>query len=219
MSAHLITEKRAILAIAIDNAPFDGWGDKALARAARQAGYDDIMAARAFPEGSRDLLDFYLSEADRLMIEGCAELDLAGMKIRERITAIIRLRLDQAGPHREAVRRALAKIALPGHAPLAIRRLGRTMDAIWRLAGDNATDFNWYTKRGLLSAVYLSTLLFWLNDESEDFQESWAFLDRRIGGVMKIQQRKFKRDGRRRKLPSPWELLGRCRHRAAEPSR
>jgi ubiquinone biosynthesis protein COQ9 len=212
MSDHLLIERRAILHAAIDNAPFDGWGDAALLRAATDAGYDKIMAARTFPEGSRDLLDFFLVETDREMIAGCAALDLEAMKIRERITAIIRLRLEQASDRREAVRRALSRLALPGHGPIVRRHLGQTMDAIWRLAGDNATDFNWYTKRGLLAGVYTTTLLHWLNDDSAGFEKTWAFLDRRIGDVMGIQKSKFKLQKRLEKLPNPWAALGRLRH-------
>jgi ubiquinone biosynthesis protein COQ9 len=216
MSDHLLLEKRAILHAAIENAPFDGWGQQALKRAARDAGYEEIMAARAFPEGSRDLLSFFLDETDREMIEGCEKLDLAALKIRERIAAIIRLRLEQAIGRREAVRRAISRLALPGHGPLVARHTAQTMDAIWQLAGDTSTDFNWYTKRGLLAGVYTSTLLHWLNDDSEACDNTWAFLDRRIAEVMKIQKAKFKIQKRLAKLPTPWNTLGRLRHPKAQ---
>ena len=64
----------------------------------------------------------------------------------------------------------------------------RSVDLMWRAAGDTATDFNFYTKRGLLAGVYGSTILFWLDDGSEGYAESWAFLDRRIADVMNIQR-------------------------------
>ena len=211
--AYLEQEKRAILARALANAAFDGWNDRALVGAAVDAGYDRSMALRAFPGGARDLLDFYLSEADRDLVRACRGLALPSLKIRQRIARIIRCRLELSADHREAVRRAFAYLLLPGHMPLAVGRLARTMDVMWRLAGDDATDFNWYTKRALLSGVYLSTLLYWLNDESEEFAETWDFLERRIGDVMGIQKGRARFDKLAAKIPSPWPLLGRLRHR------
>ncbi len=60
------------------------------------------------------------------------------------------------------------------------------MDDIWFAAGDRSTDWNFYSKRGLLAGVFSSTLLVWLNDDSEGLAETRAFLDRRIGNVMQI---------------------------------
>ena len=61
-------------------------------------------------------------------------------------------------------------------------------------------DFNFYTKRALLSGVYSATVLYWLNDNSEDFEKTWQFLDRRIDDVMQIE--KFKAQMRENKLVS-----------------
>ncbi len=210
---YLAAERRAILDRVLANAAFDGWTAAALRTAVTQAGYDDVMAARAFPGGVRDLLDFYLDEADREMAAACEEIDLGALRIRERIAKIVETRLRQAAPHREAVRRALAVLVLPGRGPLAVRHLARTVDVMWRrLAGDNATDFNWYTKRALLAGVYLPTLLYWLDDRSDDYTETWAFLDRRISGIMKIQIYRGKIEKRLGKLPTPWRLLARLRY-------
>ncbi len=213
LESHLEKEKQAILARALANAAFDGWNDRALYRAAGEAGYERSMVLRAFPGGARDLLDFYLLEADKDLIRACRDLDLPSLKIRQRIAAIVRCRLELSLDDREAVRRAFALLLLPGYLPLGIGHLARTMDVMWRLAGDNATDFNWYTKRALLSGVYLSTLLYWLNDESEEFAETWEFLERRIADVMKIQKGRGRFDKIAAKWPSPWPLLGRLRHR------
>jgi ubiquinone biosynthesis protein COQ9 len=92
------------------------------------------------------------------------------------------------GSHREAVRRALGLLALPHNAPVAATTLWRTVDAIWYAAGDTATDFNYYTKRGLLAGVYSATVLYWLEDRSEGLADTWTFLDRRIGDVMRVPQ-------------------------------
>jgi ubiquinone biosynthesis protein COQ9 len=176
----------AIMDAAIAHVPFDGWGREAAIRGAEDIGLDAAAAMRAFPDGARDMIAWHLRMADRRMAEALAEMDLASMKIRERIATAVRVRLEQNAQHREAIRKAMAFLALPQNAPMAAQALYRTVDEMWFQAGDTATDWNFYSKRALLAGVYSSTVLFWLNDKSEDFRDTWAFLDRRIADVMKV---------------------------------
>lgn len=208
-----LAEKRRVLALALPSVPFDGWTPKLLARAVAEAELDELDRRRLFPAGVADLVDFYLEEADREMLAGLARRELGALRVRERIAAAVRLRLEQAEPRREAVRRTLSHQALPGRGPRALRALYRTVDAIWRAAGDSATDFNFHSKRGLLAGVYAGTLLYWLNDDSEGRQDTWAFLERRIDGVMGLERLKGRLERAARRLPSPWPLIGRLRHR------
>ena len=195
--------------------PFDGWSPKTLETAAENAGLGQGTATRLFPGGAKDAVAHFMDLADRLMLEDLAPLDLAAMKIRVRIATAVRTRLARWTPHREAVRRALALSPLPPFAGGALRGWYKTVDAIWRAAGDKSTDFNFYTKRGLLAAVYGSTVVFWLDDWSEDCAATWAFLDRRIAEVMQVPQLKAKLTERLKLLPDPLGLLERIARRAA----
>ncbi|MBM3950459.1 MAG: COQ9 family protein [Rhodospirillales bacterium] len=177
----------AILAAALVHVAFDGWTAKALAAGARDAGAGPAGLARAFPGGPRDAARHFGAWADRRMTEGLGrQLRRKPMRTHERVAAAARARLHALAPHREAVRRLVAFLALPNNARLAPKLMWRAADAIWRAAGDASTDFNYYTKRALLSGVYGTTLMFWLTDESENFAATDAFLDRRIADVMKI---------------------------------
>lgn len=180
------TTRRRLLEATLNHVPFDGWSITALQRAAGDLGLDAATAVNAFPGGPAELIAFHSAEADRRMLEELQPMDLPAMRVRDRIAAVVRLRLEQNAAHREAIRRALAFLALPQNGPLALKCLYRTVDAMWYAAGDTSTDYNFYTKRLLLSGVYSSTLLFWLNDESEGSAETWAFLARRIDEVLKI---------------------------------
>ena len=180
------TRDRLLLA-ALPHVPFDGWSEKALATAATELGLDPESARRIFPGGPVALVAYHAAYADRRMEEALKETDLTALRVRERIALAVRLRLEQNAAHREAIRAALPILAQPANGPHALHSLYRTVDAIWFAAGDRSTDFGFYTKRALLAGVYLSTLLYWLNDRSEGAQDSWAFLDRRIGDVMRIQ--------------------------------
>ena len=168
--------------------PFDGWTLQALRRGAADTGISDAEAENAFPEGAADIVRHFVDRADRRMLELLAERNLAAMKVRERIAAAIRIRLEDLGPHREAVRRAVAFLALPPYYGLALRLLYRTVDAIWYAAGDTATDYNFYTKRALLAGVYSATLLYWIEDRSADATDTGRFLERRLADVMAVPQ-------------------------------
>jgi ubiquinone biosynthesis protein COQ9 len=207
---HLLAEKRALLQAMLPHVPFDGWSARALNQAAHDAGLDSGVVLRAFPGGAADLLDFWVAETDAAMLRALESRDLAAMKVRDRVKLAVLTRLELAAMHREAVRRALALEALPQNAPRALKQLYRTVDAIWYAAGDTATDFNFYTKRMLLAGVYATTLLQWLDDKSEGFAATEAFLDRRLADVMRIQQAKGKLAKLAERLPNPFRNLRRA---------
>jgi len=202
LSEHLESERSAILQAALPHVPFDGWSAKTLRSAVSDAGLDPAMAQRAFPGGPRELADYLAADADRRMVEALAARNLEELPIRERIATAVRVRLELLAPHREALRLSLALRLKPGSAPHTMRAMYETVDAMWRAAGDTSTDFNFYTKRGLLAGVYVATLLYWLDDESEDFADTWAFLDRRIENIMQIQEVRGRLEKFRVRLPS-----------------
>ncbi len=139
-----------------------------------------------FPGGAPDMIEAYCDLGDRWMEAAGAEQALAGMRLPDRVRAIVALRFERNRPYKDAVRRALGVLAMPGNAGLAARCTGRTVDAIWHAAGDTSADFSWYTKRAILAGVYGATLLYWLRDGSDDDAPSLAFLDRRLAGVGRI---------------------------------
>lgn len=175
-----------LLDAALPNVLFDGWSRRSLVDGARSLGLPAEDVDIAFPAGVRDAISHWLARADAQMAADMEAQGLEGLKIREKVALGVRVRLERAEANKEAVRRALSYLALPGNARVGARGLCRTVDTIWRTCGDTSTDYNFYTKRGLLAAVYSSTLLYWLDDASEGHADTWAFLDRRIADVMKI---------------------------------
>lgn len=203
----LDTEKQAILAAALRHVPFDGWSAATLAAAVRDAGYDAAMAERAFPQGVRGLVAFFVADADRRMAWELTQQDLTKLPIRARIATAVRTRIEQNAPHREAIRKAVALQLMPGFGIDGLRGLTRTVDLMWRAAGDAATDFSFYTKRLLLAGVYASTLAYWLDDSSENFADTWTFLDRRIADVMRITKARGEVEKALGRLPDPIGFL------------
>ncbi len=203
---------RQQLALAVgENAVFDGWTRAAVDSAAAQLGIDPVQARLAMPKTQAGMIDVYIQEVDRALKAWFTPERVAGMKIREKIRSLIWHRLETMGPAREAVRRGLAILAMPQNLPLALRISWRTADLMWRIAGDTSTDFNHYTNRMTLSAVYGSTMLVWLDDQSEGWNDTAAFLDRRIDDVMRFERFKADWRGSSERL-SLSRFLGRLRY-------
>lgn len=204
---------RRKLALSVgENAVFDGWTTRAVDSAAQQLGVDPVKARLAMPKGQAAMIDLYIEEVDRALEAYFTPERLGALKIREKIRALVWRRLEIMAPAREAVRRALAILAMPQNLPLALRISWRTADLMWRIAGDASTDFNHYTKRMTLATVYGSTLLVWLDDKSEGWIETAGFLDRRIDDVMKIEKLKAQWRGSSEQRLSPSRFFGRLRY-------
>ncbi|ETI65236.1 rpsU-divergently transcribed protein [Sphingobium sp. C100] len=186
-----LDEIRALLApILPRHAAFDGWRPPAVAMAAQQQGIDPDIAQLAFADGPFGMIDAWFASIDARMVAALPPETLAAMSIRKKIAALVEARLDLLAPDREALRRAYAVLALPANALRAAKLGWRAADAMWRAAGDVATDFNHYSKRMTLSAVYASTLLVFIDDDSEDHADSRAFLARRVEDVMRFEKAK-----------------------------
>ncbi|QDP19592.1 COQ9 family protein [Sphingomonas xanthus] len=204
---------RLKLALAVgENAAFDGWTQKAVDSAAAQLGIDPAQARLAFPKPPAKMVEAWISGVDAAMAAEYPAERVAAMKVRDRIRSLIWARLELAAPAREAVRSALAILAMPQNVPLAFKTGWRSADLMWRIAGDTATDYNHYSKRLILSAVYGSTLLAWLDDRSEGWADTAAFLDRRLGNVMSFEKWKAEWTGNDIRRPSLSRFLGRLRY-------
>lgn len=199
------------------SAIFDGWNETALVAAAEMAGADPDIAKLAFPArpGSgraMDMIDAWVESVDLAMAEAWPPEKLAPLKIRERIRTLVAFRLETVEPIDEAVRRAMAIMAMPQNAARSLRMGWRSADVMWRLAGDTATDYNHYTKRAILAGIYSATLAVFVNDDSEGKARTYEFLDRRIDGVMRFEKFKAQLTNRDLELPSLTRFLGRLRY-------
>ena len=195
-------------------AVFDGWTQTAIANAASAAGVSPDVARIAFPGGAMDMIAAWIESIDARMAAELPAARIGNLPIRERIRTLVQFRLDTLGGAEEALRRALAIMAMPQNAARAARLGWHSADAMWRLAGDTAADYNHYTKRATLAGIYAATLLVFAQDTSEGRSETRAFLDRRIEGVMRFEKAKARVLRPRDEGFSMVRLLGRLRYPA-----
>ena len=176
----------AIVKATLLHVPFDGWSDAALALGAADAGVEPNLVSTLFPSGAIDAIALHSRLGDAEMVAAFHALPETPQKIHVAIRVLILLRLELAQQNKDAVRRALAMLALPAHAKLSAGLLYETVDAMWRAIGQTDTGFSFYTRRATLAAVYSATLLAWLADNSSDMTKTVAFLDRRLANVASI---------------------------------
>jgi ubiquinone biosynthesis protein COQ9 len=158
------------------------------------------------------MVEEYLLGLDSEMLKRLKKKRLDKMGMTKRIVTVVKVRLEINQGHKEAVRRTVGFLALPFNAPLSAKCLWRTVDAMWNAAGDTATDYNHYTKRLILGGVYSTTLITWLGDESEGYQDTFEFLDRRIANVMEFEKVKAKAREFTKDLPDLAKILGKMRY-------
>jgi len=202
----------AILKAALKIAPFEGWTNLTLKRAVREAGYPDGAEELYFENGVSDLLDHWSTALNTQTEQEIGKLDLAALKIRDRVTQGVLLRLQAIGPHEEAARRASSRLILPDLAATGIRQIWNAADMIWRAIGDTSTDANYYSKRAILSSVIGATLPIWLSDQSDNKAAARAFLDARIENVMEFEKLKWRVKNITKNMPEPAEILGQLRY-------
>ena len=190
--------KDGVLEAALLHAAFDGWSRRTLLNAAHDAGLDAATARRLFPQGGDSLLAWLDDWADRRMLEAVREVEIERLPVRRRIALLVRARLEPLTAHREAIRRAVAAHGMPGNVAGTGRAVWRTVDLMWRtagLGGDPKDGFSYYSRRATLSGVLVATFLYWLDDASEGCADSWAFLERRIDGLLQIGKLRSTVDG------------------------
>jgi ubiquinone biosynthesis protein COQ9 len=189
-SDHATDPKARLIEAALMHVPFDGWSETSFRAASADAGLTAAEARALCPRGAVDLALAFHAQGDAAMAEKLRQTDLSALRYSDRVAFAIRTRLNLVEHDKEAVRRGVTLFALPMHAADGAKALWQTADAIWTALGDTSDDLNWYTKRATLSAVYSSTVLYWLGDQSMDHAATWAFLDRRIDDVMRVERAK-----------------------------
>lgn len=207
--ADLTDSRDRVVQRALIHVPFDGWSMKTLRHACEDEGLGAGAADRLFPGGVVEALEHFSDFADRQMVADMEADDLTGLHTPARLKRAIQLRLQRWAGDRESIRRAVAMLALPQYAGANLRMTARTVDAMWRCAGDHSADFSWYTKRATLAPVYSTTLLYWFEDKSDDFADTWDFLDRQFRAVGALPAATARVRKALDRLPNPLHLVPR----------
>lgn len=194
------------------------WSEESVAAAGLRLGFDRGEQKRLAPAGALDLIIAWFGRADLAAAEIFLTPEMAGRKIREKVRggAIAWLSvLLLPGPAEGLARKAAAKGAFAflmarGRLDHLAQIHWRAADAIWTGLGDQSLDGNYYSKRGILAGVLGAVIPVWTAADDDD--KAWAFLDRRIAGIMRFEKFKAEARAATAKWPDPAELLSRLRY-------
>ena len=178
--------KQKLVDQAIKNVIFEGWTWNAINSSASFLDIEKDALKEILPNGPRDLVREFVTSLDSQMLARISKLKLEGMPIRMRIYTAVKIRIELYKHYKEQIRGLISYLSFPGNITFGTSLTFKTVSKIWYAVGDESTDFSYYTKRGLLTAIYSATLLYWLSDDSKDSEDTWSFLERRIEDVMKI---------------------------------
>jgi ubiquinone biosynthesis protein COQ9 len=201
-----------ILAAMLPQAAFDGWTEKSLRAAVKNTDLPEGAEELYFPEGPLEVIRFWSDQMNERVKADLAELDQETMKIRDKVTAGVLSSLYAIGPHEEAARRAMSRLALPDAFGQGPKQIWSAADTIWRAIGDTSTDGNYYSKRTILAGVIASTLSVWLSEDEPQKPRARKFLDDRIANVMRFEKAKWDFKKRTANMPNPAEILGALRY-------
>lgn len=175
--------KKILNQILIDIEEF-GFNEKTLLISSKKCNISNGYLGRIFPEGVSELRSFFFEEINKKMLKKINKIDYSKLRIRDKIFNGVIIRLEILNKNKPAIKRILAsEVNKPYN---VIKNLWKTSDLIWISAGDNSTDYNYYTKRSLLSWVYISTFLYWLNDNNKNLSKTKIFLNKRIDEVLEF---------------------------------
>jgi ubiquinone biosynthesis protein COQ9 len=200
-------ERRRLIEAILPDVPFDGWTRRALRRAARRLDMPEDEAVALFPRTAPDLIAEFSHWADDEMLKRLEAAEVEALSLSRRVALALRLRFEVLLPWREAVRRGLSVLTLPHNAPLALRLVYDTVDAVWHGVGDRSTDFSFYTKRATLAGIQAAATLYWLDDRSPGFAETQEFIDRLLADLHRVTGLRARFAAAADNLPNPLRLL------------
>jgi ubiquinone biosynthesis protein COQ9 len=206
------SERERLIQAILPDVPFDGWSMRALRSAARRIDIPFEEATALFPRGAPDMVAAFSHWIDRQMLQRLETAllqtpDDEPLGLSRRVALAIHLRFEVMLPWREAVRRGLSVLALPHNAPLGLRLLYDSVDAIWEGVGDHPTDFSYYTKRASLAAILAAATLYWLEDRSPNFEDTDGFVERRLDDLYRLTGIRRRFAAASDILPNPLRLL------------
>nr|CAD7411344.1 unnamed protein product [Timema poppensis] len=166
-----------------------GWTKNALSAGAESIGYAGV-AHGMFPREGAELVLYFCTSCNKKLAEQMkqqTENSGTGPNIHLKPSVFIQdaveARLRMITPYIDKWPQALGIQTLPPNVPASLANLLTLVDDICYYAGDRSIDFNWYSRRVALAGIYKMTELCLIQDKSEDYQNTWRFLDRRIKDV------------------------------------
>ncbi|XP_075238979.1 ubiquinone biosynthesis protein COQ9, mitochondrial-like [Convolutriloba macropyga] len=189
---HVREAQTQLLTEALQFVPEHGWTARSLAEAAKALNVSPAFmnSFDAFEDAALILffLDLKMVDLEKFLFNLREEhiREYGRVKINQFVFQSCKEMLSYVIPYLDHWPSALTILAEPSNAMRTFKHHVELVDLIWHYAGDTSLDYNWYSKRILLSGVINSTQLHLIQDKSENYEDTWTFLDNRLKDVASI---------------------------------
>ena len=166
----------------------DGWSENILVKLVSK-NIDRSELAYFFPNGYKDIFKFSLDEINNSLEITISKTNIINLPLNKRIKKILMTRIEILNKDKKFYNKTFNHLLLPQNTKILKKNLYKSVDTMWYLAGDNSTDFNFYTKRLILSGIYVSTLLIFFNKNIEEAENNIDKSLKRIAKLPKLKER------------------------------
>ena len=165
-----------------------GWSESTFKNLKNEA-FKNADLVNLFPNGYKDLLEFSILEINNLLEKKINRYNIINFPLNKRIKKILLLRLDILNGDKLFYKKTFNHLLLPANSKLLKKCLYNSVDKMWYLAGDNSTDFSFYTKRIILAFIYTSAIFTLNNYGLERAEENIDKNLQKIAKIPKIKER------------------------------
>ncbi|KYQ93207.1 ubiquinone biosynthesis protein [Tieghemostelium lacteum] len=191
-SSNKTINKDDILENALKYVGLYGWTSEAVSMSCTELGFTPITQGIFGDNSAYSLAQYFVVKCNTEMMDKLKPELLADLSQRERVKLALKIRLSMIKPHIHRWSEAMQILAHPTNITSSLPSMQTLVDNIWYIVGDKSSDFDWYTKRGLLAGLYTSCELFMITDTSADYANTWRFVDDRVDDLINVL--KFKND-------------------------
>ena len=187
---YLLTKRQVVLRFAKKFVSENGLTKNCLENISKKYGLNADETDLLFPQGNIDLIKFALEQLNNDLEVYCRQIDLIRLPIHKRIRKVLLSKISLMNKDKSFYRSIFLNLLIPKKNFSLSSQLYNSVDQLWFIAGDSSTDFNFYTKRLILSGIYSRVMLFFFNNNNQEELEN--ILDESLKRVSKIPEIKSK---------------------------
>ena len=187
---YLLKKRRVVLRFAKEFVSENGLTKNCLENISKKYGLNIDETDLLFPQGNIDLIKFALEQLNNDLEVYCRQIDLIRLPIHKRIRKVLLSKISLMNKDKSFYRSIFLNLLIPKKNFSLSSQLYNSVDQLWFIAGDSSTDFNFYTKRLILSGIYSRIMLFFFNNNNQEELEN--ILDESLKRVSRIPEIKSK---------------------------
>ena len=169
---YLLKKRQVVLRFAKEFVSENGLTKNCLENISKKYGLNTDETDLLFPQGNIDLIKFALEQLNNDLEVYCRQIDLIRLPIHKRIREILLSKISLMNKDKPFYKSIFLNLLIPKKNFSLSSQLYNSVEQLWLIACDSSTDFNFYTKRLILSGIYSRVMLFFFNNNNQEELEN-----------------------------------------------